>query len=182
MRFKHFFDLVKDSVTAWMDDEAPSMGASVAFYTIFSIAPLLLIVIAVAGAVWGEDAVRGEIMSQVSGLVGREGAQGVETLLKGADEPKQGAIATLISVVVLTVGATTVFAELQRALDRIWKVPAREKISGVWNTLRARLLSFGLVLGLAFLLLVSLIVSAIFGALGRWASVCCPAGSWCCRP
>ncbi|NYT83049.1 YihY/virulence factor BrkB family protein [Alcaligenaceae bacterium] len=168
MRFKQFFDLIKDSVTAWIDDDAPSMGASVAFYTVFSLAPLLLIVIAVAGAVWGEDAVRGEIMNQVSELVGRDGAQGVETLLKGADEPKQGAIATLISLVVLVVGATTVFAELQRALDRIWKVSAREKVSGIWNTVRARLLSFGLVLGLAFLLLVSLIVSAFFGALGRW--------------
>lgn len=170
MPFKHFFGLIKDSVKAWIDDDAPSMGASVAFYTVFSIAPLLLIVIAVAGAVWGEDAVRGEIMSQVSGLVGQDGAEGVETLLKGADEPKQGAIATLISLVVLAVGATTVFAELQRALDRIWKVPAREKVSGIWNTIRARLLSFGLVLGLAFLLLVSLIVSAFFGALGRWGA------------
>src|SRR5690606_10981335 len=100
--------------------------------------------------------------------VGTEGAKGVETLLAGAEEPEQGIIATIISVIVLVIGATTVFAELQSALDRIWKVPEKEKVSGIWNTIRARLLSFGLVLGLAFLLLVSLVFSAVFGALGSW--------------
>lgn len=153
---------------AWIDDEASSMGAAIAFYTVFSIAPLLIIVIAIAGSVWGEEAVRGEIIQQLGGLVGPDGAAGVQSLLRSADRPTQGLIATLISAGILVVGATTVFAELQGALDRIWKVPAQEKASGLWNTLRARVLSFGLVLGLAFLLLVSLIVSACLAVLGQW--------------
>jgi membrane protein len=169
MRVKEFFHLGKESVTAWQDDHASSMGAAIAFYTVFSIAPLLIIVIAVAGFVWGEDAVRGEIIRQLGGLVGTEGASGVQNLIKSADKPAQGITATVISAIVLIVGSTTVFAELQSALDRIWRAPALEK-TGIWSTLRARLLSFGLVLGLAFLLLVSLILSAALAALGQWTS------------
>ncbi len=169
MRVKQFFQLIKGSVMAWLDDGAPSLGAAIAFYTVFSIAPLLIIVIAIAGAVWGEDAVRGEIIGQLGGLVGQEGASGVQSLLRNADQPTQGFTAAAISMGVLAVGATTVFAELQNALDRIWEVPAREKKTGIWNTVRARLLSFGLVLGLAFLLLVSLVVSAFLAVVGQWA-------------
>lgn len=170
MRSKEFFQLAKGAVTAWVDDGASSLGAAIAFYTIFSIAPLLIIVIAIAGAVWGEDAVRGEIIRQLGGLVGQEGASGVQSLIRSADQPSQGMTAAALSVGVLIVGATTVFAELQNALDHIWEVPAREKKTGLWNTLRARLLSFGLVLGLAFLLLVSLVVSALLAVLGQWSS------------
>ncbi len=167
MRVKTFFRLAKESVVAWQEDNASSMGAAIAFYTVFSIAPLIIIVIAVAGFVWGEDAVRGEIFRQLGGLVGSEGATGVQNLIKSADEPAQGLTAAIISVIFLVIGSTTVFAELQSALDRIWKVPATQ-VSGIWNTLRARLLSFGLVLGLAFLLLVSLVVSAALAVLGQW--------------
>ncbi len=169
MRVKEFFQLGKESVAAWQDDHASSMGAAIAFYTTFSIAPLLIIVIAVAGFVWGEDAVRGEIMRQIGGMVGAESASGVQNLIKSADKPAQGITATLVSVIVLAVGSTTVFAELQSALDRIWRVPATAK-TGILATLRARLLSFGLVLGLAFLLLVSLILSAALAALGQWST------------
>lgn len=169
MRVKEFFLLCKESVAAWQDDRASSMGAAIAFYTTFSIAPLLIIVIAVAGFVWGEDAVRGEVIRQIGGIVGPDSASGVQNLIKNADKPAQGLTATLISVVVLVVGSTTVFAELQSALDRIWQVPASAK-TGIWTTLRARLLSFGLVLGLAFLLLVSLILSAALAAFGQWTS------------
>lgn len=168
MHLKGFFNLAKKSVIAWKDDDASSLGASIAFYTAFSIAPLLIIVIAIAGFVWGEDAVRGEIIRQLGGLVGQEGASGVQSLLRSADKPAQGLTATIISVGILIVGATTVFAELQNALDKIWKAPARETISGIWSLLRARLLSFGLVLGLAFLLLVSMIVSTLLAVMGQW--------------
>ncbi len=169
MRVKEFFQLGKESVAAWQDDRASSMGAAIAFYTTFSIAPLLIIVIAVAGFVWGEEAVRGEIIRQIGGMVGTESASGVQNLIKSADKPAQGVTATLFSVIVLVVGSTTVFAELQSALDRIWRVPATAK-TGILATLRARLLSFGLVLGLAFLLLVSLILSAALAALGQWST------------
>jgi len=155
---------------AWVDDFAPSMGAAISYYTMFSLAPLLVIVIAVAGLLFGQEAVQGQIAAQLSGLIGQEGADAVQGLVKAANEPSRGLVAGGISIVVLIVGATTVFAELQSALDRIWHVPEKEKPSGVWGILRARLLSFGLILGLAFLLMVSLVVSAGVAAFGSWTS------------
>jgi len=175
MRIGRFYDLAKKAVNAWLDDYAPSMGAAIAFYTVFSMAPLVIIVIAVASFFWSRDAVQGQLFQQVSALVGADGAKAVESVVQGAQAPTQGIIATVVSVVVLLVGSTTVFAELQSALDRIWEVPAAEKKSGIWNTVRARLLSFGLVLALAFLLIVSLIISAMLSAMGSWASGLLPA-------
>ncbi|VTU38274.1 YihY/virulence factor BrkB family protein [Variovorax sp. RA8] len=168
MNLKHLYALCRQSVSAWVDDYAPSMGAAISYYTIFSLTPLLVIVIAIAGALFGREAAQGRIVEQISGLVGREGATAVEAMLRSVSEPDKGLIAGLISAVVLLVGATTVFAELQSALDRIWHVPEREKPSGLWAVLRARLLSFGLILGLAFLLMVSLVVSAGLSAFGNW--------------
>ncbi|HYW57319.1 MAG TPA: YihY/virulence factor BrkB family protein [Polaromonas sp.] len=171
MKLQRFYQLAKKSVFAWIDDYAPSMGAAISYYTVFSIAPLLLIVIAVAGLVWGRDAVQGEIVAQLSGLIGDEGAKGVEALIKSANKPAKGLVATGVSIVVLIIGATTVFAELQSALDRVWQVPEEQKKrSGIWDTLRSRLLSLGFILGLAFLLAVSLVVSAGLAAFGGWAN------------
>ena len=169
MKPKHFYEVAKKSANAWVDDYAPSMGAAISYYTVFSIAPLLIIVIAVAGLVWGRDAVQGEIVGQLSGLIGADGASGVQALIANANQPAKGLVATIISVVVLVIGATTVFAELQSALDRIWDVPATKKAAGIWATLRARLLSLGFILGLGFLLAVSLVFSAGTAALGSWA-------------
>ncbi|RYZ12822.1 MAG: YihY/virulence factor BrkB family protein [Comamonadaceae bacterium] len=168
MNLSKLFNLFRKAVSAWVDDFAPSMGAAISYYTMFSLAPLLIIVIAVAGALFGREAVQGEIVAQLSGVIGQEAATGVQDLIKNADEPSTGLFAGLISAVVLIVGATTVFAELQSALDRIWHVPEREKPTGLWALLRARVLSFGLVLGLAFLLMVSLAVSAGVAAFGSW--------------
>jgi membrane protein len=161
--------LCKDAVMAWIDDLAPSMGAAIAYYTTFSLAPLLVIVIAVAGTIFGPEAVQGQIAAQLSGLIGQEGAVAVQGLIRSASEPSRGLVAGAVSIVVLLIGATTVFAELQSALDRIWHVPERAKPQGVWGILRARVLSFGLILGLAFLLMVSLIVSTGLAALGHWS-------------
>ena len=172
--FKHLFVLCRRAVVAWIDDFAPSMGAAISYYTVFSLAPLLVIVIAVAGAVFGREAVQGEIVGQLQGLIGHEGALAVQGLIKSASAPAKGLVAGLISVGVLLVGATTVFAELQSALDRIWHVPERQKPSGVWAVLRARVLSFGLIMGLAFLLMVSLSVSAGISAFGSWAGALMP--------
>ena len=169
MHPSHFYTLGKKSVIAWIDDYAPSMGAAISYYTVFSIAPLLLIVIAVAGFVWGREAVQGEIVTQLSGLIGQEGATGVQALIESANKPTKGLVATAISIVVLVIGATTVFAELQSALDRVWDVPPAQKASGIWATLRSRLLSLGFILGLGFLLSVSLVVSAGVAAFGGWA-------------
>ena len=165
-----FLDLGKKAVLAWVDDLAPSMGAAISYYTIFSLAPLLVIVIAIAGAIFGREAVQGEIVVQLQSLIGRDGALAVQGLIKSASEPSKGIAAGAISIVVLLVGATTVFAELQSALDRIWHVPERAKPTGLWAILRARVLSFGLILGLAFLLMVSLSVSSAVAAFGTWTS------------
>ena len=155
---------------AWIDDLAPSMGAAISYYTMFSLAPLLVIVIAVAGAIFGAEAVQGQIVAQLSGLISEDAAAAVQSLLKSASAPGKGIVAGSIGIVVLLIGATTVFAELQSALDRIWHVPERAKPKGVWGVLRARVLSFGLILGLAFLLMVSLVASAAMAAVGSWTT------------
>lgn len=165
---RRFFQLFVKAVKGWVADYAPSMGAAISYYTVFSLAPLLVIVIALAGAVFGREAVQGLIVEQLSGLIGREGAALVENLVRASSDTDKGLVAGIISLFVLLVGATTVFAELQSALDRIWHVPAAKKPSGVMSVLRARLLSFGLILGLAFLLMISLVVSAGVAALGTW--------------
>jgi membrane protein len=161
------WQLLKQAVTAWSDDYAPSMGAALSYYTLFSIAPLLLIVISVAGMIFGEEAVRGELTESLQFLMGREGAKAIEGLLLSVSEPKDGIIATVIGIFVLLLGATTVFGELQNALDRIWRAPARKDASSLWRILRGRLLSLGMILGMAFLLMVSLIFDAFLQALGK---------------
>jgi membrane protein len=162
------FDLCKQSFESWRADYAPSMGAALAYYTVFSMAPLILIVISVVGLVFGRDEARGEILEQISGLMGAEGAHAVEIMLAHLNRPTQGVVATVIGVVLLTVGATTVFGELQDAFDRIWRAPARENSSGLLDLVRTRLLSFSLIMGIGFLLIVSLIVNAALAAIGEW--------------
>lgn len=170
MNLKKILNLCRKAVVAWVDDYAPSMGAAISYYTVFSLAPLLIIVIAIAGAVFGREAVEGQIVAQLDGLIGTDGATAVQGLIKSASDPVKGLVASVVSFGVLVVGATTVFAELQSALDRIWHVPEKAKPSGLWGLLRARFLSFGLVLGLAFLMMVSLVVSAALAAFGNWSS------------
>jgi membrane protein len=160
--------LFRDAALNWMKDYAQSMGAALAFYTIFSIAPLLLIVIAVAGFFFGEEAARGEIYSQLQGMLGSHGALAVQDLLESAGRRAERLPAAVFGALLLFVGATSVFAELQDALDRIWRVPPRQRSSGLWGLLRARLLSFGMILGIGFLLVVSLAFSAALHALSRW--------------
>ncbi len=159
--------LVRDTVTAWVDDYAPSMGAALAYYTVFSVAPLLLIVISVAGLVFGQEASEGEVLEQLQILMGPKAAEAIQELLRSVYQPARGTLATIVGVVVLLIGATTVFAELQNSLDRIWRAPARNS-SGIWNLVRARLLSFGMILAIGFMMIVSLIASAALAALASW--------------
>jgi membrane protein len=159
--------LIKLSVVSFKKDYAPSMGGALAYLTLFSISPLLIIVIAVAGFFLGAEAARGEIVMQLDGLLGSDGAAAVEGLLESAGKSEEGLFATAVSIVLLIIGATTIFAELQTDLDRIWRAESKPT-SGLWSLLRSRLLSFGMVLVLAFLLLVSLVISAALAALGRW--------------
>ncbi len=162
------YALFRDAALNWVRDHAQSMGAALAFYTIFSVAPLLLIVIAIAGFVFGEEAARGEIYVQLEGMLGTTGARAVQGLLESARRPADNVPAAIFGVVVLFVAATSVFAELQDSLDRIWRAPQRPVHMGLWGLVRARLLSFGMILGIGFLLIVSLAFSAAMKALSRW--------------
>ncbi len=165
---KDIWKLLKETAASWSEDRVPSMGAALAYYTTFSIAPLLLIVISVAGLVFGVEAAHGELVEQLRGLMGEEGARAVESLIQSVSEPKQSALASLVGVAILLVGATTVFAELQSSLNRIWRVPESKRSTGIWKVLRERLLSFGMIIGIGFLLMVSLIFSAGLAALQKW--------------
>jgi membrane protein len=168
---RQFFSLMQKALSAWSDDYAPSMGAALSYYTLFSITPLLVIVIALAGFFFGDDAVRGEVYSQLSGLLGDQAALAVEDMLRSANRPKEGAVAALISIGVLVIGATTVLGELQNDLDRIWRAPAGPTAGGVRAFARSRLLSVAMILGITFVLIVSLVVSAIISAVGRFWGV-----------
>jgi membrane protein len=152
---------------SWLDDFVPSMGAALAYYTLFSLAPLLLIVISVAGLAFGEEAARGEIQAQLQHLMGQAGAGAVQDVLASVRQPGAGLTGTAIGLMLLFVGATTVFAELQDSLDRIWHVPDIDRKSGWLTLVRARLLAFGMILAVGFLLIVSLVTSATLAAMGR---------------
>lgn len=156
--------LLIGAVTQWFADRAASKGAALAYYTLFSLAPVLIMVLAIAGTVFGEEAARGAIFQELNGLIGSAGAEAIQLLLAGANNPKAGLTATLIAGALLLIGATTVFSELKDSLDDIWKVPPSQT-SGLIALLRTRLLSFSLVLVLAFLLLVSLSVNAALSVL-----------------
>jgi membrane protein len=165
MALKNIWILIKAAASSWVDDYAQSMGAALAYYSMFSIAPLLLIVISVAGLIFGVEAARGEIVGQLQGLTGPQGAAAVQALLESVSQPAESVTALLVGGILLLIGATSVFAELQDALDRIWRAPKRAKV-GIWSLLRSRLLSFGMIMGIGFLLIVSLVVSAGLAALG----------------
>jgi membrane protein len=176
MNVKSGFGLVKESFKEWKDDGALDLGAALAYYTIFSLAPLLLIATAVAGLVWGREAVQGQLVGELRGLLGPQGAEAVQTMIANAGKRQgSGILATVVGLVTILFGATGVFVQLQNALNRVWNVKAKPK-SGMWNFVRNRLLSFGMVLGIGFLLLVSLAVSAAVSALGTWATSRLPGG------
>lgn len=160
--------VVIESAKAWFDHRATSKGAALAFYTLFSMTPILVLAIAVAGYFFGAEAAQGEIILQVQDLTGPNGAQAIQALLAAAQDPISGLVATLVAGVLLLVGATSVFAELKASLDDLWgiKLSSRSSFSIL---MRTRLLSFGLVLVLAFLLLISLVVSAVLAVLERYA-------------
>lgn len=160
------WELVSQSVMEWVNDRASRKGAALAFYTVFSLAPILILAIAIAGAFFGKDAARGEIVAQVRDLLGPDGAQAIQAMIQNASKPGAGLLATLIGFITLFVGATTALAELKDGLDQIWHAPP-ERTSGFWYFVRKRLLSIGLILSLGFLLLVSLVFSAVLAALAR---------------
>ncbi len=178
---KHFapaeiVSMIKEAAMGWNDDGAASMGAAIAYYTIFSIAPLLIIVMAIAGFFFGAEAVQGQVYGQAQSLLGHDGATALQGLVKGASQPTSGVLATVIGLVLTLLGASGVFAELQGAMDKIWQTPAEPKQSGFWFLIRRRILTFGVLLAVAFLLIVSLAFSALVSSLQNlWSA---PAGAW----
>lgn len=177
MKPKIIVELLKETVKEWQEDKASRLAAALAYYTIFSLAPLLIIVIAIAGSIFGEEAARGEIVGQIQGLVGTDGAQVIETAIENADQPFTGSIASLISIAVLLFGASGVFAELQDALNTVWDVQPKPG-RAIKGFLRKRVLSFSMVLGIGFLLLVSLVLSAALTALSTYMSHLLPGATF----
>ncbi len=161
--------IIVQSFVSWFKDDAPSMGAAIAFYTLFAIAPILLIFTWAAGEFIPPDVVQRHILTQLRILLGNSGADAVrDLLLHTRYGGERSGLTTAMGLIAVFVGATSVFAELQNALHRIWRTPAGGVAQGLWNMLRGRLLAFGLVLGAGFLLLVSLVVTAGLHMLRSW--------------
>jgi membrane protein len=177
MNGKLLWQILKESGIAWFEDKAPRLGAALAYYSLFSLAPLLLIAIAVAGLIFGEQAARGEVFHQVQSAVGPTAAAALEGLLKSA--ARGTTLATVVGGVLALFGASGVFVELQDALNTIWRVPPPKR-SGLWDAIRSRLLSFAVVLGTGLLLLASLVATAALaapsGTLDSITSL--PGGAW----
>lgn len=168
MSIRHLFELLKRAAVAWNDDDAASMGAALAYYTLFAIAPLLVIVIAGAGMIVGRNAAQSHIFGQLRSLTGDAGVLAIEQLLRGARSSTTGVLTAVVGSAILLFGATSVFAELYGDLNKIWRTPSLPKAGGIVHLIRTRILSFGMIFGIGFLLLVSLVVSAALAAVGEW--------------
>lgn len=165
---RYGYRLLSPSLTAWLAHRAASKGAAVAFYTLFSMTPILVLTIAISGYFFGAQAAQGEIIAQMKALVGPNGAQAINALLSAASNPKSGVIASVIATILLIMGTTSVFVELKDNLDEMWGTGNKPQSSSLSIILKTRILCFGLVLVLAFLLLVSLVISAALAFLQRY--------------
>ena len=167
-RFIHvLWRILSDTLSAWIKHNASSLGAALSFYTLFSIAPILVIAMAVAGSIFGPHVAEARVLDQMRALLGEAGAAAMQSLLSSAHQSGLKGVAAALGVVTLLVGATSVFGELQNTLDYIWKSPQKDSVVW-WRILRSRILSVGLILGVGFLLMVSLLFSAALAALGAW--------------
>jgi membrane protein len=167
MKPNDIFPLLKQTFTEWNADKAPRLGAALAYYTVFSLAPLLVLAVAIAGFFFGQEAAQQEVLNQARGLLGEQGAGAIEQMIDNASQPSSGVLATIISIVTLLFGASGAFGELQGALNTIWGVEQKPD-RGLKGLLKDRSLAFTLVLGTGFLLLVSLILSAVLSAIGAY--------------
>jgi membrane protein len=165
--------LLRDSGSAWLDHNATRLAAAVAFYSILSLAPLVILSLAIAGMIFGEEAARGELDTQMRSLVGDAGADVLKETLAHAKKPEQGILATVMGAVTLLFGAAGVFGELHDALNVIWEVRPK-KGRGIWGFLRDKFLSFGMVLSIGFLLLISLVLSTALAFLGKYTAGLAP--------
>ncbi|MFO0774834.1 MAG: YihY/virulence factor BrkB family protein [Nitrospiraceae bacterium] len=159
--------LLKQTAEEWSDDKVPRLGAALAYYTVFSIVPLLVIVITLIGVIFRSEAAQGYVIDQLSALMGPQSADAIKDMIRLADRPKTGLFATIIATATLLLGASGLFGQLQEALNDIWGVKAKPGL-GLWGYVQARFISLATVLGTAFLLLVSLVMSAGLAAFGAW--------------
>ena len=173
MNYKYGWSLLRKTFSAWNDHEAPALGAALAFYSILSLAPLLVLVVAIGAMVFGHSAAQDQIIAQVEAMIGKDGADAVRGVLQHAQQPASGTFASVVGVITLLFGAAGVFGELRVALNKIWDVKPNPA-AGVWGVIKQRLFSFGMVLAVGFLLLVSLIFSAVLAALGKFLSGALP--------
>jgi membrane protein len=164
-KLKELGELLKVAAMGWIDDKASRLGAALAYYAAFSLAPLLIIIIAVAGLVFGKDATKAHVLAQMQDLVGKEGGEALQAMMISANKPESGIVAGIMGVVMLLVGAAGLFGQLQDALDTVWGVEPRSG-RGIVGFIRDRFLSISMVMGTTFLLLVSLVISAILSAVG----------------
>ena len=172
-RLKKIWDFTERVFDQWIEDRCPKLGAALSFYMIFSLSPLLVVAVFVAGLIFGDDAAQGEIVYQIEDMVGKEGAVIVETALKNSRYSADGLTAIIISSVTLLIGSTIVFVELQDSLNQIWKVkskPGRNLFRIIKDFILGRFQSFAMVVGIGFLLLVSLLLSAVLSALNKYLS------------
>jgi len=156
--------LIKETCYEWYADRGSRLGAALAFYTLFSLAPLLIIITAIVALAYGQEVAQAQTMRQVEELVGPDGAKAIRTVIENASRPSSGVAATLIGLATLLFGATVVFSELQDALNTIWKIPSRAERGMIIGIARDRFLSFIMVLSLGFLLLVSMLANTVFTA------------------
>lgn len=173
LTFKGFLVLLKDAFWAWEDDNAWRLGAAIAYFTVFSLAPLLIIVIAIAGLAFGHEAVEGEIFRQIGGLIGYDGARAIQNMLRKVYLTHASLPETFFGLVLLIFGATAVFVQLRDALNTIWYI-GEKPISSIKSFVKARIIAFTAILVIGFLLLVSLVISAILAALSRHLSMLFP--------
>jgi membrane protein len=174
---REILNLFKEAAAEWSEDKAPRLGAAISYYTVFSLAPLLLISIAVAGFVVGGDTARTGVIDAMGGLIGEDGGKAIESMIdNAAKNTGRGIFATIIGVVMLLFGASGVFVELQDSLNTVWGVVAKPD-QGIRGFVRHRVMSFAMVLGIGFLLLVSLVITALLGAMGEWMSASLPGGA-----
>ncbi|MFN2527731.1 MAG: YihY/virulence factor BrkB family protein [Candidatus Baltobacteraceae bacterium] len=166
--------LLKETYQQWSAHKSPTLAAALAYYTIFSLAPLLLILIAIAGLIFGADAAHGQITGQLQHLIGAKAASQIDAMVKAAGSHKSGTIATVIGVVMLILGASGLVLQLQDALNTIWDVDPERK-GGFLVMIRERILSFSMILGIGFLLLVSLVISSVLSALNTYTASLVPA-------
>ena len=167
LRSAQLWPLLKDTFAAWSRDKVPRHGAALAYYTVLSLVPLLVVIIAMIGLIFGREAAQGYILEQIGSMVGPQSAQAIKDMIQRASEPSSGIVATLVAGVTLLAGASGVFAQLQDSLNSLWGVEPKEG-RGIWGVIRDRFLSVGALLGTGFLLLVSLVLSAAVSAIGKW--------------